>query len=121
MRIRENETMKLVTLTFLEGDEKCVERLLSELEVTTFSRLAVEGHERNAPARSVGWYGSAAPYRAEMILIFTEGEMASRILAGVEACTGVEDPKHPIRAFQLGVENAAGCGSESSNEAGGGQ
>ena len=53
--------MKLVMLTYLEGDEKCVDRMLVELGVTSFTRMAVE------------------------------------------------DPRHPIRAFLLGVEDAAAC------------
>jgi hypothetical protein len=101
--------MKLVMLTYLEGDEKCVEGLLADLDVTTFSRLAVEGH---GPAGSGGWYGAGAPYRSEMILIFTEDETATAILAGVQECTAVQDLKHPIRAFLLGVEDAASCGCQ---------
>jgi hypothetical protein len=44
-----------------------------------------------------------------MIIIFAEDEKAERVLAGVQECTAVEDPKHPIRAFLLGVEDAAAC------------
>lgn len=99
--------MKLVMLLYLEGDEKCVESMLTQLDVTAFSRMGVEGH---GPAGSAGWYGAGAPYRSEMIMVFTEDEKASAILAGVQACSAVEDPKHPIRAFILGVEDAAACG-----------
>jgi hypothetical protein len=101
--------MKLVILTYLEGDEKCVERLLDELDVRTFSQMPVEGH---GPAGSGGWYGAGAPYRSGLILVFDDDEQATAILAGVQACTAVEDPSHPIRAFQLGVEDAAACGCE---------
>ena len=101
--------MKLVMLAYLEGDEKCVDRLLADLDVATFSRVAIEGH---GPAGSGGWYGSGAPYRSEMILVFTEGEKAEAILAGVQAGSAVQDPKHPIRAFQLGVEDVAACGCQ---------
>lgn len=98
--------MKLVMLTYLEGDEKCVDRMLAELDVRSFTRMAVEGH---GPAGSAGWYGEGAAYRSEMIIIFAEDETARRVLAGVQECTAVEDPRHPIRAFLLGVENAAAC------------
>ncbi len=98
--------MKLVMLTYLEGDEKCVDRLLTELEVTNFTRMAVEGH---GAAGAAGWYSAGAAYRSEMIIIFAEDEKAERVLAGVQECTAVEDPKHPIRAFLLGVEDAAAC------------
>jgi hypothetical protein len=103
--------MKLIMLTYLEGDEKCVERLLTKLDVPMFSRLAVEGHER---AGAGGWYGagSEAPYRSEVIFVFATDALAESILEGVTECTGVEDPKHPIRAFALAVENAAACGCE---------
>jgi hypothetical protein len=101
--------MKLVMLTYLEGDEKCVEGLLSELEVGTFSRLAVEGH---GPGGVGGWYSAASPYRSGLILVFAEEYAARRILDGVQACTAIEDPKHPIRAFLLGVEDASACGCQ---------
>ena len=71
--------------------------------------LAIEGR---GPAGSGGWYESGAPYRSEMILVFTEDEKAKAILAGVQACSAVQDPKHPIRAFQLGVEGVAACGCQ---------
>lgn len=103
--------MKLVMLTYLEGDEKCVDRMLAELGVDAFSRLPIEGHGQ---AGAGGWYGSGSPYRSEMILIFTEDAKARAVLAGVQACTAVEDPKHPIRAFLLGVEDAAACGCSES-------
>ncbi|MEK6254012.1 MAG: hypothetical protein N2B05_04880 [Gemmatimonadales bacterium] len=101
--------MKLVMLAYLEGDEKCVDRLLADLDVAMFSRVAIEGH---GPAGSGGWYVSGAPYRSEMFLVFTEDEKAEAILAGVQACSAVQDPKHPIRAFQLGVEDVAACGCQ---------
>jgi len=101
--------MKMVMLLYLEGDEKCVEGLLADLNVTAFSRVSVEGH---GPSGSAGWYGSGAPYRSGMIMVFTEDEAADAILRGVQACSAVEDPKHPIRAFLLGVEDAAACGCE---------
>ena len=101
--------MKLVMLTYLEGDEKCVEGLLSELDVRAFSRLPVEGH---GPAGARGWYGAGTPYRSGMILVFAEDATAAAIMTAVQACTAVEDPKHPIRAFLLGVEGAAACGCE---------
>jgi hypothetical protein len=108
--------MKLIMLTYLEGDEKCVERLLTGLEVPMFSRLAVEGHERDGAA---GWYGagSVAPYRSEVIFVFASDALAETILESVRECTGVEDPKHPIRAFALEVESAAACGCEAPAEA----
>ena len=108
--------MNLVMLTYLEGDEKCVQRLLTKLEVPMFSRLAVEGHER---AGTAGWYGagSAAPYRSEVIFVFAGDALADSIMEGVRECTGVEDPKHPIRAFALSVENAAACGCDLPDEA----
>jgi hypothetical protein len=99
--------MKMILLTYLEGDEECVERLLNELEVGVYSRLPMEGHGEGSTA---GWYGETAPYRSGMIFSFVSEEAADRILAGVSACTGVEDPRHPIRAFELDVGRTASCG-----------
>jgi hypothetical protein len=107
--------MKLVMLTYLEGDEKCVDRLLGELDVRAFSRMPVEGH---GPSGVGGWYGEGAPFRSGLILVFAEDGKAAELMAGVQACTAVEDPSHPIRAFLLGVEDATACGCESSTTAG---
>lgn len=104
--------MKLVMLAYLEEDGKCVDRLLAELEVEAFSRFPVEGH---GAAGTGGWYGSGAPYRSQLTLVFTDDSAARRILNGVQACTAIEDPNHPIRAFLLGVEDVAACTCERSN------
>lgn len=101
--------MKLVLLTYLEEDEACLDRLLTELDVKAYSRLAVEGH---GPGTAAGWYAAARPYRSELTMVFTDEAAARRILEGVRACTGVQDPKHPIRAFLLDVEQATACGCD---------
>ena len=46
--------MKLVLLMYLEEDEKCVDRLLVEQGVDTFSRLPLEGHGQGGK----GWRGN---------------------------------------------------------------
>jgi hypothetical protein len=99
--------MKLVTLIYLEDDEKCVERLLAEIEVEGYSHLAIEGR---GPGGTGGWYAAAAPYRSSLILVFLDDDRAALLLEGVRACTGVEDPRHPIRAYALSVDGAAACG-----------
>jgi len=99
--------MKMIVLTYLEGDEDCVERLLAQVEVTAYSQMSIEGHGKGVP---VGWYGETAPFRSRMVFAFVGNETAGRILAAVEACTGVEDPRHPIRAFELAVGRHTACG-----------
>lgn len=98
--------MKLVILMYLETDRKCVERLVAEQKVPVFTRLPVEGVAAGKPG---GWYGTAAPYRSEMIMAFLEGAAATQLLAAVNACRDMEDPRHPIRAMQLNVEATAVC------------
>ncbi len=97
--------MKLVVLMYLEGDEACVERLLAEREVGVWSRLPVEGH---APGTK-GWYGEVAPFASRIVLAIVPAETARGLLAAVEECRGVQDPAHPIRAFQVDVEKTAAC------------
>ena len=105
--------MKLIILTYLEGDEDCVETLLRELDVPKYSQISMEGHGNGSTA---GWYGEAAPYRSRMVLSFMSEAQADRVLSGVRACTGVEDPRHPIRAFELDVSRTAACGCPDENE-----
>jgi hypothetical protein len=100
-------TMKMMILTYLEGDEECVERLLRKLEVQMYSQISMEGHGKGSTA---GWYGETAPYRSRMVFSFMSEAQAGRVLEEVRACTGVEDPRHPIRAFELGVTRMSACG-----------
>ena len=106
--------MKLVMLAYLEDDQKCVDQLLSEVGVAAFSKLIVEGH---GPAAHGGWYGATAPFRSQMILMFADADVARRVMYEVEACSTVEDPNHPIRAFLLDVEDQAACGCRPSDGA----
>jgi hypothetical protein len=45
-----------------------------------------------------------------MVFSFMPEETATRVLEEVRACTGVEDPRHPIRAFELDVSRSSACG-----------
>lgn len=101
--------MKMIVLTYLEGDERCVDGLLSRIGVPAFSRFSVEGHGLGGKG---GWYAETSPYRSRLVFSFLDEAMANRVLAAVQECTAVEDPRHPIRAFKLHVEGGAFCGSE---------
>lgn len=94
--------MKLVFLTYLEDDDELVTRQLQKEGVPVFSRLPLEGH--GAGAR--GWYGEVAPYRSRMVFSVLPDEEATRLLAAVEGWPDGQDPKHPVRAFQVDVERA---------------
>ena len=98
--------MKLVLLMFLKEDEKCVNRLLSEQKVHSFSRLGVEGH---GPGAAAGWTGEVQPYQSQMIMSILPAEEALSLVHAVSACTGVQDPRHPIRAALLDVEQFTCC------------
>ena len=98
--------MKLAILMYLKGDERCVDRLLKEIDLQTFSRLPVEGH-RAGPLG--GWYGDTAPYQSQLLMSVLPEHQAARLAAAVKTCTGVEDPQHPIRAAILDVEQFVNC------------
>ena len=98
--------MKMIVLIYLEGDERCVDRLLSGAGVPAFSRFSVEGHGLGGKG---GWYPEAAPYRSRLVFTFLDEATAGRIMEAVRSCKAVEDPRHPIRAFQLDVEGSAFC------------
>lgn len=100
--------MKMVMLMYLEDDQKCVDRLIKELEIETFSQLPVVGHR---PTSASGWYGDAAPYQSMIIMTVVPNEQATSIMRAVAACRGVEDPRHPIRAVLLDVEDTTCCES----------
>ena len=97
--------MKLVLLMYLEEDEPCVDRLLEEQGVGAFSRLPVEGH---GPGER-GWRGEVPAYRSRMVMAVVPEETASRLIEAVEECRGIEDPAHPVRAVEVGVERVAAC------------
>lgn len=97
--------MKMILIMYLEEDRDCVEELLEDHEVETFSRLPMEG----VGPGGKGWYGSAAPYRSQMILAAVDEAKAKELLAAVSECRSVSDPKHPLRAMQLAVEATSVC------------
>ena len=98
--------MKLVYLMYLADDEACVNRLLSEHAITAFSRLPVEGH---GPGSTVGWTGEIQPYQSQVVMTVLPDEKAAALMAAVGSCSGVEDPRHPIRAVQMTVESYSCC------------
>lgn len=97
---------KLLLLMYLEDDQACVDRVLADQGVTTYSRLSMEGV---VPGASSGWYGVTSPYQSRLILAHVPAERAGAVMAAVSECRGVEDPRHPIRALQLAVERSASC------------
>lgn len=97
-------TMKMILILFLEDDADRVRSLLEEHDVAAYSELPLEGHGEGRP---VGWYGEVSPYRSRMAFTLVPGPRARELLAAVRACTGCQDPDHPIHALQLGVEETA--------------
>lgn len=98
--------MKLVLLMYLEEDDRCVGRLLKDANVEAYSRLPVEGH---VPGGTGGWYGTTAPYHSRMIMSILPDDHARLLVEAVGECTGVKDPRHPIRAAMLNVEEFTCC------------
>ncbi len=98
--------MKLVLLMFLEDDEKCVGNLLKEQKIEAFSRLPIEGH---GPGAAVGWSGEIQPFQSQIIMAVLPDDKAISLVEAVGKCTGVEDPRHPIRAALLDVEQFSCC------------
>jgi len=99
--------MKMVLLMYLEDDRGCVEKLLADHQVPVFTEMDAEGHR---PGRGPGWYGRSAPYASSMVVAIVPDDRAQELLTAVEECTGLEDARHPIHAYQLGVERAAATG-----------
>jgi hypothetical protein len=98
--------MKLAILMYLEEDDRCVERLLKESRIEAYSRLPVEGR---VPGTEAGWYGEIAPYQSRLIMAVVPDDTADVLMRAVAECTGVQDPRHPIRAVSLDVESFTCC------------
>lgn len=98
--------MKLVMLMYLADDDDCVEGLLAEHDVRVFSNLPLEGI---GPGTRTGWYGKTAPYESRMTMTVVEDAQADELLQAVRDCTGVKDPRHPVRAVQVDVEAMTTC------------
>lgn len=106
--------MKLVLLMYLEDDAECVSRLLKNVHIEAFSGLPVEGH---VPGATGGWYGTTAPYHSRMIVSVLPDDQARLLVEAVGECTGVKDPRHPIRAVMMNVEAFSCCDSPETGEA----
>lgn len=98
--------MKLVLLMYLKDDEKCVARLLKDKAIDTYSRLPLEGH---GPGSASGWSGEIQPYESQLVMSVLPDEQAAALLDAISQCTGVQDPRHPIRAALLDVERFTCC------------
>jgi hypothetical protein len=98
--------MKLVLLMYLQEDQKCVNRLLGEIGVQAYSRLSVEGH---GPGSTAGWSGEILPFQSQLIMAILPDEHAATLMQAVGGCKGVQDPRHPIRATLLDVEQFTCC------------
>lgn len=105
--------MKLVILMYLKEDEKCVNRLLGELDIQSFSRLPVEGH---GPGATGGWYPDTPPYQSQMLVSVLPNDQAAALSEAVAGCTGVADPRHPVHAVVLGIEQYVCCENHNSPE-----
>ena len=101
--------MKLILLLYLEDDEAVVDRLLEAHRVAAFSRLPLEGHGSGTPT---GWYGEVAPFRSRMVFTLVPEEGAADLLEAVRAADGLQDPDHPVRAVQVGVEALVHSGGD---------
>jgi len=107
--------MKLVILMYLEEDDACVERLLREVKVEAYSRLDMEGR---GPGARAGWYAETAPYHSRLIMAIVPQQVAATLMQAVSECTGVQDPRHPIRAALLDVQQFTCCEIANSKERG---
>jgi len=95
--------VKLLFMMYLEEDDALVQARLEALEVTVYSRISLEGHGTGA----VGWYGDVAPFQSRMVFAVLPEDQARRLLEAVRTWTGGADPAHPVRAFVVGIEDAA--------------
>ncbi len=69
--------------------------------------MDAEGHR---PGSGPGWYGKSAPYASSMVVAVLPDDRAAKLLTAVEECTGLEDVRHPIHAYQMGIERTAATG-----------
>lgn len=98
--------MKMVVIMYLEEDERCVSKLMSRLAIPAWSRMPVEGH---GPRMAPGWTAEETPFQSRLTFSFLPDELARTLIDAVAQCNGVEDPRHPIRAALLDVEEFVHC------------
>lgn len=94
--------MKLVFMMYLEDDDGVVRSLLDRLRIPMFSQIQLEGHGSGAG----GWYGEVAPYRSRMAFAALPEAQARDLLDAVRHLEGGLDPRHPVRAFQVSIEES---------------
>lgn len=93
--------MKLVLLLYLEGDGPAVAKLLSDQEITEYSRLPIEGHGQG---KAGGWFGDVAAHKSKMIFSIVSDEQADSLLQAVQN-VAVQDSAHPIHMAKLNLED----------------
>jgi len=92
--------MKLILLLYLEGDGPAVGKLLSDQEITAYSRLPIEGHGQG---KAGGWFGDIAAHNSKMIFSIVSDEQADSLQEAVSEVK-VQDSAHPIHMAKLNLE-----------------
>jgi len=92
--------MKLVLLLYLEGDGPAVAKLLSDQQITAYSRLPIEGHGQG---KAGGWFGDVAAHNSKMIFSIVSHEQADSLMQAVQEMPA-QDASHPVHMAKLHLE-----------------
>jgi hypothetical protein len=101
--------MKLVAVMSLDAYRDALHRIYQEHEIRVFSEIDIQGyhHSQTPPPTAVGWFGrSESLAYSTLTWAFLPEEQAANLLAAIAAYNEETDPDHPVRAFQLPVDEA---------------
>lgn len=100
--------MKLVAVMSLDAYRDDLHRLYREREIEVYSEIDIRGyHHDQATGPSLGWFGrSASPAYSSLTWSFLPDAQAGALLDALADFNAEHDLKHPVRAFQMPVDQA---------------
>jgi hypothetical protein len=101
--------MKLVAVMSLDSSRDALHRMYREHSIQVFSEIDIKGyhHTQTSSAADVGWFGRAThPAYSTLTWAFLPDGQATKLLDAISAFNEENDPKHPVRAFEMPVDRA---------------
>ena len=96
--------MKLIGIMSLESDLQEVKEIFDNHDVQIFSETPIKGHTKRTIER-FGWApDTRVPFYSVLCFAVIDRMRADDIMKEISARSEMEKSDHPIRAFQLDVE-----------------
>ncbi|MCK6541454.1 hypothetical protein L6Q79_02085 [bacterium] len=101
--------MKLIAVMTIEQYAQDLRKLFREHHVTIFSESEIRGYRSDATERDPSnWFAhTASPIYSHLVFAFVDESKAAELMQAIRNHGQTMDHDHPMRAFQMHVEQFA--------------